>query len=703
LGANTAIAPRLAELEAETETLLRRIEEAETKGIPLDRQRIAWRTAADFAGYCREDLENGFADRASKMAEEIAILLGDAHGQLDRIALGEIFTPEVPRYRTSRITVDGLLRAKIRWPRGREESAPVIFTGYGHFNQVRRDLPKFRDYGINIIQIEIGPSSTILPSGQINREGLESLLPAFSLAEQHDVAVNLLTSPHYFPKWATDRHPDLAVCEGGFIKFCIDAPEARAIIERHLVAVTELVGDHPALHSMCLSNEPVYRSCANDVHTRRLWSDYLRERFRGDLGMAGEILGHRSRDFESFPIPDHGRVEPTPLFYEWCLFNQLRFAAWHGWMADVIHRIAPRVPVHAKIMPTCIFRKNIADGVDPRLFCSLSQINGNDCWCMYQHGEGEYSQEWLSQSFFYDLLRSSRDGPIFNSENHIIKDRERKAIPWQHVRSALWQGAIHGQCATTIWVWERTYDEQSDFAGSIMHRPLCARAAGETGLDLIRLSREVAALQGVRPGVGILYSNASIVYDETYLPEAKRVYEALNFTGRRISFVWAEKIAEERCPPFLIVPSARHLELETFRALEGFSREGGQVILFGKECCTRDEHDRPIDGKLEPAAGFPSLPSTRGIRDVLLPILGDVGIAPLDHKAKLPWGIEWMDTHLDGRWILNAVNLLRDPQTVSWFAGGHPLALINLFTGQDHTGPMTMAPMDPLLAEVRDA
>lgn len=38
-------------------------------------------------------------------------------------------------------------------------------------------------------------------------------------------------------------------------------------------------------------------------------------------------------------------------------------------------------------------------------------------------------------------------------------------------RAVLWEEAIRGLSATTFWVWERTDDPKSDFAGSLLHRP----------------------------------------------------------------------------------------------------------------------------------------------------------------------------------------------------------------------------------------
>jgi len=697
---------RFAHLETQAKDLEHAVTQLRQKGLDVSYQRVALRIIKDFVAYGLEDLSHGEAARAETIAEELSQIQADARSQIQAFLDGRSTPSPVPKFRTSKIAIrDGHFQGMRRWPDGRTEASPIIFTGHGHFDQVRRDLPKFDDYGVNVIQIEIGPTSTVVGPEATDTRRLEDLLGTFDRAAEHNVSICLLLSPHYFPEWAFKQYPHLSRCEGGFIKFCIDAPEARDVVARHIRLVISKVKEKIALHSICLTNEPIYRTCADDEYTKSLWAGHLNRKFKGDMEEAKEKLRTNGPSFEEFPIPDWRSIQATPLYYEWCVFNHQRFADWHRWMADVVHDVAPEIAVHAKIMPTILDRRAIANGVDPLLFSRLSQVNGNDCWCMYRHEEGEYAQEWLTQNMFYDLLRSFGDKPIFNTENHIIKDRERATIPWQHVRTALWQGAIHGQCATTIWVWERTFDEASDFAGSIMHRPLCVRAVGETSLDLMRFSREVTALQNARPGVGLLYSIASIVYEDAYLAELKNVYEALNFTGRRICFLPAPRLAERSgLPDILIAPNAWHVETETAEALAQFVERKGKLIIVGKGP-ERNEHDEPLQANLVSAlarateidAGL----EPRKLRSILLQHLAGPAIWPADSRGGIAWGVEWLDVHLGSRWLLNAVNLLRREATIRWtLPDGRIPRIANLLSGQKHDGEMSLKPMEPLLAQV---
>ena len=699
------IRSRLLGLEGRSRAIREAITNAMENGLAVDYPLLAWRILEDFRYYAEQDLRGGEVERANTAVEELSEIEREAESRVREILSGEEKTGFVPRYLTSTATiVNGHFEATRLLQGGKREHGPVIFTGYGHFDQVRKDIPKFHDYGANIIQIEIGPSSTILEGGEINTGALDDLVTVFDRAAGNNVAVNLLLSPHYMPRWALDRYPHLSKCEGGFIRFCIDAPESKEIIEKHIRATVRAVADKPALHSICLTNEPVYRTCHDDGYTRELWERHLRGRFGDDIESARDTLRTEVAKFRDFPIPDWHTVEATPLFYEWCTFNQLRFAGWHRWMADIIHSISPGLHVHAKIMPTFLWRKNVADGVNPALFSELSDINGNDCWCMYEHGEGQYAQDWIWQNIFYDMLRSFGNKPVFNSENHIIKDRERGVIPPEHVRTALWQGAIHGQGATTIWVWERTFDPESDFAGSIMHRPLCARAAGETALDLMRLSREVARIQEANPGAGILYSMPSMVYQDGYPEELRNSYEALNFTGNRIAFVQSENLLDDgSLPPLIIIPMATHVEEVTVWGLSRYVENGGKLVLLGEGCLQMSEHNRPNDVQLPVETGrVMQMPSGQGafvLRKALLKYLPPLSIYPSSGGDSLAWGIEWLEARDGERRIINAVNLLRSEIAIKW-SGMDLVNATDLITGQKIGEEMVIRPLDPLLIEI---
>lgn len=607
----------------------------------------------------------------------------------------------IPRYVTSPIKIKGTsFLAKARYPTGREEERPVFFVGYGAFGQVRADIEKFPSYGTNIIQIEFGPSSVFPKENEVSDAPIREFLSVLDRAKANNVAVNLLISPHYFPAWAYEKYPHLRNFKGGFLQFDINAPESRDILESYLRFVIPKIKDHPALHSICLTNEPISVDLRGSLYAKRMWQDWLKKRHQ-TIEKLNDIWGTNYPSFEEIDLPPP-QLEPTPRCYDYALFNQEEFAGWHRWMADIIHEMAPNLPVHAKIMTTFFFDGGGEPlfGIDPELFGEFSQINGNDCWKWYNHrGESGWANSWQIENMGYDLQRSVADKPIFNSENHLIVDRDLEYIPPEHIYNVLWQGAVHGQSATTIWVWERTYDPKSDFAGSIMHRPACAEAVGLVCLNLNRLSKEMKALQEAKPSLYILYSFPSIIYNRGYLSTLQKVYEALNFLGLKIGFVTERQLAREMLPQGpIIVPFATHISNEAFHSLKRFVEKGGKVVLIGENCLERDEYDKVREDRIQGIV-LPRESSSQELWRAFEKMLGALGIKreiTLEGRNGEPnWGVECISVKDGKGYLVNLVNYTTDPKEIR--LRGSFKNIRDLTTGQMLSQPLILLPLQPLL------
>src|SRR5205085_6155015 len=169
---------------------------------------------------------------------------------------------------------------------------------------------------------------------------------------------------------------------------------------------------------------------------------------------------------------------------------------------------------------------------------------------------------------YYDLLNSFRNQPVFNSENHVIPDGYPAAhIPMTQIRAGMWQGALHHQGATTIWVWEEPLDPS--LTGSIYFRPANVYGAGRAFLDLNRFSNEVAAINQAPARVALLYSWPSVFWEEKYKGTLMSTYALLNFMGEKVTFVSEQQLAENRVAPnikFVVIPQATHVAAPTIPA-----------------------------------------------------------------------------------------------------------------------------------------
>ncbi len=711
--AKVEIGERAAKLRTKLAAVTALAERCEARKIATDYERVALTTAADFIGFALDDVANDRVPRAEHVLTVLDSTLDATAARLRDYLAGRARPFLVPRYVTGPVEVrDGAFWADTVIPTtGQRAKRPVFFTGYGHFGRVVTDMDQFPRLGANIIQIEIGPWSTQPAENVVTDLPVRDYIGhALQIAEKQNVAVCWLTSPHYFPAWALEKWPELHGGPGGFIGYTVDAPQARHILETHIETALNAIKDSPALHSVCLSNEPTYTEWAGDPFRRPLWHDYLK-RLHGTIAQLNEVYGTHYASFDEVPIVETGRLpleaSMTPLRYDEARFNMEQFAAYHRFMSDVVHRVRPGTPVHTKVMCVPAGRQNLTWGCDPEQFAYMGDLNGNDCWMMFRSFGDNYAADWLPQNLYYDIQRSMRTVPIFNTENHIIYDREQRLIPPEHTDCALWLGAIHGQGAETTWVWERTYDRTSDFEGSILHRPENVIAHGRAGLDLLRLAPEVVKLQSAPAPVAILYSLTAQLWSDRAYGAMVRAYEALNFTGLPVAFVSERQACRGDLSRFraVILPAARHVPDDVYQALRAYAQGGGKLWVIGEETLARDEYKRPRSVNLptEAVTTYPELGPARELRSALLSALPAAGVTRRvvlrEPTGAEPWAVEYRAAP-DGRGCLvSVVDLWGQPKRVQVLLDGHEAKRItDLRTGQ--TLPNSTVELAPLQARL---
>jgi hypothetical protein len=481
-----------------------------------------------------------------------------------------------------------------------ERGRPHYFAGYGHFASVIQDLPDFPALGASLIQDGTAGPSSMNADGTLG-DGALGVLRGLDRAAGCGMRVDFLLSPHYYPGWASA--PDLANGNIGFLGFNIFHPKAKATIEKWLELMAERIKDRPALHSVCLANEPVYISSGRDSYTRPAFTAYLRQRHPrlADLNALYDTGYHT---FDDVPVPPPSMPAGVPAqraYYDWTCFNKEMFAGWHAWMGSVLKQHGVKAPTHTKIMVfQTLDHDKLSHGVDPELMCRATDLAGCDA---YAFMGGPYAYDWFGHEFFYDLLHSFRGQTVFNSENHVIPDGATPChIPMSHTSSVLWQDGLHHQGSTTFWVWERA--AEPSLAGSIYFRPANVYGAGRAMLDLNRLAPEVTALNTARPRVALLYSQPSLFWQERYQGTLYSLYTVLNFMGENATFVSERQLAEDSAAKvqWLLVPNATHVLPSTPPALAAFAKSGGKILLVGKKSLSRDEYDRPLQ-----RAEFPSM------------------------------------------------------------------------------------------------
>ncbi len=689
----TGLLDGIAHLEEQVKVLRATLEHTASQGLATWYPRADVVLAERFCSYARDDVANGRFERAEEVVREVEELLARAEKEMTDNVDVPLLKKDAP------IEIrDGSFWAECTTRDG-VEMRPVFLTGYGHFSSVVDDLPFFPEIGINVIQIEIGPRSTVFEDG-IRTDGVrEGIIRALDRARENGVRVCVLISPHYFPQWALDKWPGVQLQTRGFLNVAPDAPEVRDIYRQHIQALVPLIKDHPALHSICLSNEPVSLAWQRDPYRLPLWQSWL-ERKYNTIAALNEVYRTEYTSFAEIPHPELSFNEKRAPLYDGVRFNQEAFAEFHAWMTGEIHTIAPNLPCHAKVMILPMDRSTLFWGTDPWDFAKLSQLNGNDCPNMRLAPGREWTNEWLGQNMYYDLQRSMKRVPIFNTENHIIRDREKNYIPPEHIYTAIWQGAIHGQGASTTWAWQRTYDAKSDFEGLILHRAASTAAMSRCALDLMRLSKEVAALQNLTPSIAILYSNAAQVADPRHVDARARVYETLNFCGVPVGFITDEQIEAGLLEQYkcLFVAGAKASTARAIEAMRQWAGSGGCIVAYDTDTLVEDEYGRPAApptfAASLPAGNVDDLPR---MRDEILGLLNANNIGPdlilHTEEGVIPYGVEWRTATMDGKMIINIINYRPVPMKVQLPEG----VWKNLMTNQPVEMTVMLEPEIPLL------
>ena len=564
---------------------------------------------------------------------------------------------------------------------------PGFIYGYGHFGQVVKDLEFFPKLGASLVQQELGTSAlnedgTLSPAADTF---VEMLHRAASAGERVDV----LISPHYFPEWAAKTTPDLAAPgEGSFFKQNIYHPKFAEVTETYLKHFIPRIKDEPAVVSLCLTNEPVYRWAGMDKYSRPAWTDYLRTNYR-DIGSLNSSYGSQYADFADVPAPvgdTSPEIGPRRMYFDWVLFNQASFTRWHARLNQIVKELAPKLPTHVKMMAQIFDRTRLHDGPEPEAICGITDLAGNDCWANPTPG-ARYGYGWKLEESWYELLHSFRGQPVFNSENHLIPDgAEAQHIPAGATSSVLWQGALHHQAATAIWVWEQP--THPDLMGSIYQRPSNVFEAGKTMFDLRRLAGEVTAISSEKARVALLYSVPSIYWEDDYTEVAQSAFAALQFLGLPVTFISEKQLAEgsrsaaNEKVDWIVIPHATHVRQATIDGLSKFVAGGGHLIAVGPKCLSFDEYHRERASKAVPLTN-PSVTLSNDeaqLAPAFEAVLTRAGVTAgtlKNNEGKTVFGVEYRLAKHGSDMLVPMINFLPKTLEVRLSPGGKAIDLIS--------------------------
>ncbi len=582
--------------------------------------------------------------------------------------------------------------------KGNVTTRPFFFAGYGHFNPVSDDMPLLEKLGNNAFQMEIGPRSFFPASfDKVSLVDYEKRIElAMKRALENNMRICLLLSPHYHPGWWLEANPE-AKSESGFLKYEIDHPAARDMIKRYLDVVIPILKDSPyraAIHSLCLSNEPVYTGARLDKpFTRQKFFEYL-EREYGSLAGFNQAAGTRFADWEA--VADAGLAHPA-VNYTFHRYKRAAIADWHAWMAGIVRGHWPEATLSSKIMVFKTLEPAYNnEAIDPELFAAFSDYNGNDNY-MY-HKTGRWLSDWYTMAMYHDLQRSIRNMPIVNSENHVIKDGDWQDIPYDHIYAATFEQFLQGVSGMMTWVWRAVTPsaarQRPDLPGNIYQRPGSILAQSTAILDGNRLAPEIISFANADAKIGILYSPTSYIQNPAhYVRQLKELYPAIAFTGHKIGFRTETQVLKGDFGTIrlLYLPACTHLPTEVIAKLKEFEKKGGKVVTVGEQPAF-DQFGTALTER----PGFAALPGNLPLAQLSTHV-GELANAaqslPLTMKTTPEnTGVIYRIVPDKEGYLLNIVNYERTPSKI--FLAGAAGKLTDLITTGDAPFEFELKPLE---------
>jgi hypothetical protein len=197
---DSACLAELDRVQAGMSEFNRLYEQCRAAGIPLDYPAVAKTTLEQFIPLARADAEGADPKRAGYEVKDLQHTLAASLAEMRAFLQTPSLAPNARRF-TGKLQVRGLSFVADRVDtHGRRERGPVFFCGYGHFGQVRQDMARWPDYGVNLIQIELGPAGTLVGENEVSLKEAEAVVKVLDEAAKHNIMVNVLLSPHYFPQ-----------------------------------------------------------------------------------------------------------------------------------------------------------------------------------------------------------------------------------------------------------------------------------------------------------------------------------------------------------------------------------------------------------------------------------------------------------------------------------------------------------------------
>ncbi|MBP3359975.1 MAG: S-layer homology domain-containing protein [Clostridia bacterium] len=418
----------------------------------------------------------------------------------------------------------------------------------------------------------------VLPVADKTATEFISQLNRLEVCEENNIWVDFQVGPNCF--WPDIIEEYGIAQEGGvMVKFNINAPLAKQLVEEHIRTILPIVLEYDCVKSINLVNEPDFETNRCGDFYNEDWWGFLRNRYNNSIEELNASYGTSFTDFTQVDMEADNRMPAKNYDYE--TFNAKVFAQWHGWMADIIREYTD-LPIGTKIFHYTYGKQTnmIGFGMNYEYYKDILTINNCDGYNYYDN-----EQDPLTKEMWYDYLQSVIDAPVLDSENHSVRDHSDKDLAEEidmHMAQDNYNGAMHGRVAIVNWGLARNANADNMVRGLHSYRPGAMANSSDVGLDMLRLSNEIKAINDEPHEIGIFYTNASIMNNMGSLQAAYQVYANSCYNGKTPRFVFESQLDKMYQYPILIIPMMEYAAQETMDEIANYIRQGGKVLICGR-------------------------------------------------------------------------------------------------------------------------
>lgn len=425
----------------------------------------------------------------------------------------------------------------------------------------------------------------------IDERVIKKFEETFDNLAKYNISGQFGASPHYVPSFVLRDYPEIELPEqwGNFNHQDPNHPKLLEMYEIFYRSLIPRIKDKEAFDGVILANEPQYNSMLDSWAFIDDYRKAMEDKYK-NIEALNNRWGTEYKSFSEVEMPNG--IEATPRYYDWKEYNDTILPEWIANVSKYIKAIDPDVFTHVKVMDTfktgVNFRISSSDNYE--ILKDVTDINGCDAWSMIATDDSRW------KNLFYDFLTSVDTSPIYNTEDHIIVDARVLEYDDREVLyniADIWNGAVHGRGGSVLWLWDRYSRSKNGtiyFNSLLTARPDSVATLGKTTLDLNRLSKEVVALQDAKSDIAVLYSDASVPYNEEMLDIIRTVSASLGENGQKTRFVVESQLENMLNYKAIIIPGSVSVRKGTLMQLKKFIEDGGELIIIGDKSLTVNEY-----------------------------------------------------------------------------------------------------------------